>query len=109
MNRRLNTTNAFYVDGKTGETLNKHELSTKVLDIVSDFGPYKEMYTASLIIGSQHLLDFGPNILNKPFDHLSEEKIDYSIQLKDLKKDTKNFKYTKRILRNSDGVFVTNL
>lgn len=104
--RRLHPTADFFSAGKVSERLSKDQLINKTTDIVSDFGPYKQMYSVSLYQGQTKLLELGPHNHNKPFSAEPEEKIDYSQQLKDLKSEVENKKFTTRILRNADGVFV---
>lgn len=104
--RFLNVGHDFYRDGKTGEIISKSYLTDKVTDLISDLGPYKGLFHCILSVGQQKMVEIGPNLHNSPI-HEPEPIIDYSEQLKDLKVDTKNFRFTQRILRNSDGVFVT--
>lgn len=108
--RILNVPTNFYLDGKTGETISRSFITDKVTDLLSDLGPYKEVYKATLFAGPKLLVDIGPNPHNLPVSMMEPEvPIDESLQIKEMKKDTKGFVYTQRILRNSDGVFVTSI
>lgn len=107
--RFIRVTPAFYLDGtKDNELLSSAQLAAKVSDLASDFGPYREVYHSTLYNGNTLVCEYGPVLQNKPLSKDDvEEKIDESVQLKDLKKETKDYKQTQRILRNADGVFVT--
>ncbi|HEY4065155.1 MAG TPA: hypothetical protein VGM30_24795 [Puia sp.] len=102
---------SFFIDNKTGERLRNDHLVTKVMDLASDHGKYGELYYASLQVNGEKLVEQGPFLFNKPVFPIEEAKeiIDYSMQLKDLKKITKGFRFTQRIKWNSDGVFVTSI
>lgn len=103
--RRLNCPVDFFI-AKNGDTMSKGELTDKITDIISDMGKYRELYHATLYFGSRKMVEIGPNKHNEPIVAV-EEKIDESVQLKDLKKDTKNFRFTQKIVRNINGVFIT--
>lgn len=105
--RNINVVPAFFLSEKTGDKLSKAVLTDKVTDIASDLGVYRTLFHATLYAGTQLLVEVGPNLHNRPFDYPEEDKIDYSEQVKNMKKDSKGFRFTQRILRNSDGVFVT--
>lgn len=108
--RILNVPTNFYLDGKTGEVISKSFITDKVTDLLSDLGPYKQVYTANLTAGNRTLVDIGPNPHNLPVSMMEPEPIiDESLQKKEMKKDSKNFVYTQRILRTAEGVFVTTI
>ena len=107
--RFLRVNPAFYLDGtKDSERLSISQIAAKVSDIASDLGPFREVYHTTLYNGNDLVCEYGPVLQNKPLPKgVVEEKPDESVLLKQLKKDTKNYVQTQRILRNSEGVFVT--
>lgn len=109
MIRNLRVTPDFFISGKTHETLPKGELTGKILDIVNDFGPYKELYEVSLTNGARQIIHIGPNLHNKPNEFVEEEKIDESVQIKQMKKETKNQVFTHSIKWTASGAIVTML
>lgn len=109
MTRLLNPHSDFFFSAKGHEKLTVKDLSEKVSSIVADFGPYGQLYKATLTRGSEVIVKIGPNLNNKPSSTKEVDTVDYSVQLKQMKKDSKNFKFTYKIVKNSEGVFVTLL
>jgi hypothetical protein len=105
--RRVNVHPSFYLDPKTGDKLSGATLTSKVQAIVLDTMRSTDLYTATLMLGTQRMVNI-LNPHNKP-EKYEEDKIDERSALKDLKKDLKNKKFTVRMVPSKTGFEVINI
>lgn len=114
--RTINPTSQFFIN-KDGDKLSPGELSKTIKTIIDDNGGQTQCYECYFTMGDKHIDiiknvdNYVPNspLLKIELDLIQSKKIEERDKVKEFKKDLKRYKFTQRILRNINGVFVTTI